>query len=142
MSDANVRIPEEAKDQLAAITAAEGLSLRACLAHLADSLLAPRERIDRAAAPRVALQKENGYAPPRSRSEASTASWTGVSPKCGPVNGAMHIVLDENAMAAVDQGDVLASRLIHCFAILVVCVWSREVRVPFNALPYCSVIGE
>ncbi|MDQ0578456.1 putative HicB family RNase H-like nuclease [Streptomyces rishiriensis] len=32
----NVRIPEEAKDQLAAIAAAEGLSLRAYLARFAE----------------------------------------------------------------------------------------------------------
>ncbi|MFI5808637.1 hypothetical protein [Streptomyces sp. NPDC051561] len=63
MSDANVRIPEEAKDRLAAIAAAEGLSLRAYLARLADTLLTPQERADRAAAARAALQEWNGYAP-------------------------------------------------------------------------------
>ncbi|GHH55423.1 hypothetical protein [Streptomyces candidus] len=63
MSDANVRIPEEAKDRLAAIAAAEGLSLRAYLARLADTLLTPQERADRAAAARIALQEWNGYAP-------------------------------------------------------------------------------
>ncbi|GHH57554.1 hypothetical protein [Streptomyces candidus] len=63
MSDANVRIPEEAKTRLAAIAAAEGLSLRAYLARLADTLLTPKERADRAAAAQIALQEWNGYAP-------------------------------------------------------------------------------
>ncbi len=48
MSDANVRIPEEAKDRLAAIAASEGLSLRAYLARLAETLLTPQERAERA----------------------------------------------------------------------------------------------
>ena len=47
MSDANVRIPEEARDRLAAIAAAEGMSLRAYLARLADTLLTPAERAER-----------------------------------------------------------------------------------------------
>ncbi|MFJ9929081.1 hypothetical protein ACIRU5_24010 [Streptomyces misionensis] len=38
MSDANVRIPEEARDRLAAIAAAEGMSLRA---YLASTLRSP-----------------------------------------------------------------------------------------------------
>ncbi|BCK70099.1 hypothetical protein Srufu_040520 [Streptomyces libani subsp. rufus] len=44
MSDAHIRIPEEAKDRLAAIAAAEGLSLRAYLVRLAERLLTPAER--------------------------------------------------------------------------------------------------
>lgn len=63
MSDANVRIPEEAKDRLAALAAAEGLSLRAYLARLADSLLTPAERAARAEEARAALQRWTGYAP-------------------------------------------------------------------------------
>ncbi|POX58099.1 hypothetical protein C3492_39715 [Streptomyces sp. Ru62] len=63
MSDANVRIPEEAKERLAAIAAAEGLSLRAYLARLADTLLTPDERAARAEQARAALKKWNGYAP-------------------------------------------------------------------------------
>ncbi|MEV0257268.1 hypothetical protein AB0H82_23815 [Streptomyces sp. NPDC050732] len=63
MSDANVRIPEEAKERLAAIAAAEGLSLRAYLARLADTLLTPQERAERAEQARAALQQWNGYAP-------------------------------------------------------------------------------
>ncbi|MFE3830139.1 hypothetical protein [Streptomyces sp. NPDC059092] len=63
MSDANVRIPEEAKDRLAAIAAAEGLSLRAYLARLAGTLLTPAERAERAARARNALENWNGYAP-------------------------------------------------------------------------------
>ncbi|MER7050112.1 hypothetical protein [Streptomyces jumonjinensis] len=63
MSDANVRIPEEAKDRLAAIAAAEGLSLRAYLARLAETLLTPAERAERAEQARAALTAWNGYAP-------------------------------------------------------------------------------
>ncbi|WP_217210227.1 hypothetical protein [Streptomyces sp. AC550_RSS872] len=63
MSDANVRIPEEAKDRLAAIAAAEGLSLRAYLARLAETLLTPAERAERAEQARAALKEWNGYAP-------------------------------------------------------------------------------
>jgi hypothetical protein len=63
MADANVRIPEEAKDRLAAIAAAEGLSLRAYLARLAETLLTPAERAERAEKARAALKEWNGYAP-------------------------------------------------------------------------------
>lgn len=63
MSDANVRIPEEAKDRLASIAAAEGLSLRAYLARLAETLLTPAERAERAEQALAALQAWNGYAP-------------------------------------------------------------------------------
>ncbi|MER8223507.1 hypothetical protein ABTZ58_23540 [Streptomyces sp. NPDC094143] len=63
MSDANVRIPEEAKERLAAIAAAEGLSLRAYLARLAETLLTPAERAERAEKARAALKEWNGYAP-------------------------------------------------------------------------------
>ncbi|MDL5205351.1 hypothetical protein [Streptomyces sp. ALI-76-A] len=63
MSDANVRIPEEAKERLAAIAAAEGLSLRAYLARLAETLLTPAERAERAERALAALKEWNGYAP-------------------------------------------------------------------------------
>ncbi|MEU9086610.1 hypothetical protein [Streptomyces sp. NPDC048357] len=63
MADANIRIPEEAKDRLAAIAAAEGLSLRAYLARLAETLLTPAERAQRAERARATLQDWNGYAP-------------------------------------------------------------------------------
>ncbi|MFE7077411.1 hypothetical protein ACFU96_45775 [Streptomyces sp. NPDC057620] len=63
MSDANVRIPEEAKARLAAIAAAEGLSLRAYLARLSETLLTPAERAERAEKARTALAQWNGYAP-------------------------------------------------------------------------------
>jgi hypothetical protein len=59
MTDANVRIPKEAKDRLAAIAAAEGVSLRVSGASRAD-LLTPAERAERA---RAALKAWNGYAP-------------------------------------------------------------------------------
>lgn len=63
MSDANVRIPEEARDRLAALAAAEGLSLRAYLARLAETTLTPTERAERAEKAGAALQAWNGYAP-------------------------------------------------------------------------------
>ncbi|MFH8407738.1 hypothetical protein ACH4FX_23520 [Streptomyces sp. NPDC018019] len=63
MSDANVRIPEEAKERLAAIAAGEGLSLRAYLARLADTLLTPQERAEQAEQARAALHRWTGYAP-------------------------------------------------------------------------------
>ncbi|OKI01421.1 hypothetical protein A6A06_19980 [Streptomyces sp. CB02923] len=63
MSDANVRMPEEAKERLAAIAAGEGLSLRAYLARLADTLLTPQERAEQAEQARAALHRWTGYAP-------------------------------------------------------------------------------
>ncbi|MFG2386479.1 hypothetical protein [Streptomyces avermitilis] len=60
MSDVNVCIPEETGDRLAAIAAAEGLSLRAYLARLVETLLTPAERAEKALA---ALKEWNGYAP-------------------------------------------------------------------------------
>ena len=63
MSDANIRIPAEARDRLSEIAAAEGLSLRAYLARLADSLLTPAERAERAEQARAILNTWNGYAP-------------------------------------------------------------------------------
>ncbi|MEU2587837.1 hypothetical protein ABZ612_34015 [Streptomyces avermitilis] len=63
MSDANVRIPEETGDRLAAIAAVEGLSLRAYLARLVETLLTPAERAERAEKALAALKEWNGYAP-------------------------------------------------------------------------------
>ncbi|WP_030416796.1 hypothetical protein [Streptomyces sp. NRRL S-1448] len=63
MADVNIRLPAEAKDRLAAIAAAEGLSLRAYLTLLAETLLTPDERIARAEKARAVLKKWNGYAP-------------------------------------------------------------------------------
>ncbi|MGG2463457.1 hypothetical protein ACO0M4_27235 [Streptomyces sp. RGM 3693] len=54
---------DEAKDRLAAIAAAEGLSLRAYLARLAETLLTPTERAERAQQAKAVLQKWSGYAP-------------------------------------------------------------------------------
>ncbi|MEU7044083.1 hypothetical protein AB0A77_23890 [Streptomyces varsoviensis] len=63
MSDANVRIPADARDRLAEIAAAEGLSLRAYLARLAETLLTPAERAERAERARAVLREWNGYNP-------------------------------------------------------------------------------
>ncbi|NJP99308.1 Arc family DNA-binding protein [Streptomyces zingiberis] len=63
MADANVRIPAEARDRLAEVAAAEGLSLRGYLARLAESILTPAERAERAEKARTALREWNGYDP-------------------------------------------------------------------------------
>lgn len=63
MPDANVRIPVEARDRLAEIAAAQGLSLRTYLGRLAESLLTPAERAERAERARAVLHAWNGYDP-------------------------------------------------------------------------------
>ncbi|MCP9205896.1 hypothetical protein [Streptomyces cucumeris] len=63
MADANIRIPTEARDRLAEIAASEGLSLRAYLARLAESVLTPAERAERAEKARSVLREWNGYDP-------------------------------------------------------------------------------
>jgi hypothetical protein len=63
MTDANIRIPVEARDRLAEIAAAEGMSLRAYLARLAERLLTPAERAARAARAREVLLAWNGFDP-------------------------------------------------------------------------------
>ncbi|MFJ3962922.1 hypothetical protein [Streptomyces sp. NPDC090036] len=73
MADANIRIPEEAKDRLAAIAAAEGLSLSAYLARLAETLLTPAERAERAEQARTALHAWTGYAPTDSEQREADA---------------------------------------------------------------------
>jgi hypothetical protein len=63
VADANIRIPAEARDRLAEIAAAEGVSLRAYLTRLADALLTPAERVARAEQARATLRAWNGYDP-------------------------------------------------------------------------------
>lgn len=63
MADANVRMPAEARDRLAAVAAAEGISLRAYLARLAASVLTPTEREQRAERARAGLRAWTGYDP-------------------------------------------------------------------------------
>ncbi|MFJ8045810.1 hypothetical protein ACIRBX_35395 [Kitasatospora sp. NPDC096147] len=63
MADANVRIPAEARDRLAEVAAAEHLSLRAYLARLAETVLTPSERAERAEQARRQLSAWNGYDP-------------------------------------------------------------------------------
>lgn len=60
MTDANVRIPAAAKERLAQVAAAEGLSLRAYLSRLANKVLTPAERAERA---RQQLAEWTGYSP-------------------------------------------------------------------------------
>jgi hypothetical protein len=69
MPDANVRIPAEARNRLAEVAAAEGLSLRAYLARLAGAVLTPSERAARADAARVQLREWNGYDPGQQEQE-------------------------------------------------------------------------
>lgn len=70
MADVNVRIPAGARDRLAEVAAAEGLSLRAFLARMADSVLTPSERSARAEKARAELREWNGYDPtPAERAE-------------------------------------------------------------------------
>ena len=73
MADANIRIPAEARDRLAEVAAAEGMSLRAYLARLADTLLTPAERAERAEAARAALRSWNGYDPTNEEQAAADA---------------------------------------------------------------------
>ncbi len=63
MADANLRLPAEARDRFAELAAAEGLSVRAFLARLAESLLTPAERAERAERARAVLKEWNGYDP-------------------------------------------------------------------------------
>ncbi|WP_155060794.1 hypothetical protein [Streptomyces blattellae] len=73
MSDANIRIPAEARDRLAEIAAGEGLSLRAYLARLADTLLTPAERAQRAEQARAVLREWSGYDPSKAEEAALDA---------------------------------------------------------------------
>jgi hypothetical protein len=63
MPDANLRVPAEARDRLAAVAQAEGLSLRSYLSRLARSLTTPQERAERAERARAVLRQWNGYQP-------------------------------------------------------------------------------
>jgi len=73
VTDANIRIPAEARDRLAEVAESEGLSLRAYLARLADNVLTPAERAQRAEAARAALHEWNGYAPDSDQQRALDA---------------------------------------------------------------------
>lgn len=73
MTDVNIRLPARARDRLAEIAAAEGLSLRAYLAQLADTLLTPAERAERAERARAVLHEWNGYDPSEEEAAALDA---------------------------------------------------------------------
>jgi hypothetical protein len=73
MSDANIRIPAEARDRLARIASSEGMSLRGYLSHLAESLLTPEERTARSEQARAALREWSGYDPSTSEQAALDA---------------------------------------------------------------------
>ena len=73
MADANVRVPAEARDRLAAVAAAEGVSLRAYLTRLADQVTTPAERAERAEMARNVLRKWSGYDPTPEQAEAANA---------------------------------------------------------------------
>lgn len=63
MADANIRVPAETRDRLAEVAAAEGLSLRAYLARLAEQVVTPAERAMRARLAKEMLRRWNGYDP-------------------------------------------------------------------------------
>jgi hypothetical protein len=73
MADANVRIPEEARDRLAELAAAEGLSLRGYLARLAAKTLTPAERAQRVEQTKTMLHEWNGYNPTPEQEAAADA---------------------------------------------------------------------
>ncbi|MFJ8623343.1 hypothetical protein ACIRD3_10870 [Kitasatospora sp. NPDC093550] len=73
MADANIRIPAEARDRLAEIAAGEHLSLRAYLSRLAEDLLTPDERAERAEQARRLLKGWNGYDPDAAHTAALDA---------------------------------------------------------------------
>lgn len=63
MTDANIRLPAEARDRLAEVAAAEGMSLRAYLSRLATKVSTPAERAARAQKAKEVLHDMNGYDP-------------------------------------------------------------------------------
>jgi hypothetical protein len=71
MADANVRIPEEARDRLAAVASAEGVSLRAYVTRLATQVATPAERAERAERARAVLREWSGYDPTPEQAEAA-----------------------------------------------------------------------
>ncbi|MET7745000.1 hypothetical protein [Streptomyces sp. NPDC005385] len=73
MADASIRIPAEARDRLAQIAAAQGMSLRTYLARLAETLRTPEERSQRAEKARAVLQEWSGYGPTQSEQDALDA---------------------------------------------------------------------
>lgn len=84
VADANIRLPAESRDRLAQVAAAEGLSLRAYLARLADTLLTPDERARQAERTRSMLQAWNGYDPTDAESAALDAELDERLRKAGP----------------------------------------------------------
>ncbi|GAA2488645.1 hypothetical protein GCM10010393_20110 [Streptomyces gobitricini] len=95
------------------MAAADGLSLRACLARPAETLLTPAERAERAEKARVAEESERLRTDRRTGAGPGQRAGPAPGPGDRPVSDAMHIVLDDTAMAASDQGTILASRLVH-----------------------------
>jgi len=73
MADANVRVPQEARDRLATVAAAEGISLRAYLSRLAAQVTTPVERAERAERSRAVLREWNGYYPTPAEADPSTS---------------------------------------------------------------------
>lgn len=63
MGDANIRLPEAARDRLAAVAAGRGLSLRAYLTQVAAETFTPEELAERRARALLILRELNGYDP-------------------------------------------------------------------------------
>ncbi|MFD9584838.1 MULTISPECIES: hypothetical protein [unclassified Streptomyces] len=73
MADTSIRIPAEARDRLAQIAAAQGMSLRTYLARLAETLHTPEERSERVEKARAVLREWGGYGPTQSEMDALDA---------------------------------------------------------------------
>jgi hypothetical protein len=71
MTDANVRMPEEARDRLAAVAASEGISLRAYLTRLASQVTTPAERAERAERARRVMREWVGHEPTAEQASAA-----------------------------------------------------------------------
>ncbi|MFC9467154.1 hypothetical protein [Streptomyces coelicoflavus] len=63
MSDATIRARSETRDRLASVAEAEGMSLRAWLDQLAETVRTPAERAEEAERTRQILQEWTGYDP-------------------------------------------------------------------------------
>jgi hypothetical protein len=63
MADATIRARSETRDRLAAVAESEGLSLRAWLDRLAETVKTPAERAEEAERTRRILMEWSGYDP-------------------------------------------------------------------------------
>jgi hypothetical protein len=78
MTDANIRIPTDVRDRLAAIAAGEGMPLRTYLARLAGTLLTPPSGRSAPSGPAKCCASGTVTTPRRRRRRVSTPSSTAV----------------------------------------------------------------